>query len=146
MVLLRKLLTGALISAALSCAALLFIGCDENYDCQRCEYFFAWSSDGRLDDVSENCAEIPCSEARCSSCFEIEQILVSVLRDAAQFIELVVVALRDDAAVPNQHRRVVDDRPCEQFVLAAMIANLFVESLQQRRFKFVELPSQLGES
>lgn len=68
----HRSLATLLLSVLLSSAALLLVTCNRDPDCQRCEYFFTWDSDGNLTDVSENCAEINCNEALCGSCYDIE--------------------------------------------------------------------------
>ncbi len=44
-----------------------------------------------------------------SRCFQVEQEGIAVLADAAQLVQLGVDAGGDDAAVAQQHRRLVGD-------------------------------------
>ena len=52
-----------------------------------------------------------------------------MLADAAQLIQLCIVAIGDDAAFPQEVRRRIDDGPRQQGVLGGMIA----ERLEVRR-------------
>ena len=81
--------------------------------------------------------------ARLLACLQVEQELVRVFGDGAEIVEFVVVAVGDDAAVADEHRRIVNDCPSQQLLLAAMIIDLVPERSNMRRLDHGELRQQI---
>ena len=59
-------------------------------------------------------ADFQCREPRgiALSLFQFEQVSAGILTDAAELIEFGVVALCDDTAVADQHRRIINNGFC----------------------------------
>ena len=63
---------------------------------------------------------------------ELDQVLVGIAGDSTQLVEFVVIACRNDAAVADQHGRIIDDGKLEQAAFVAMFARLFIQRGEER--------------
>src|SRR5690606_31320410 len=77
--------------------------------------------------------------------FEVHQELVGVGREAAQFVEFGVVALREHAAVAGEQRRLLDDGAGQQRGGRVVLAQLRGERLQPRRVERRQQRAQPGQ-
>ncbi len=78
--------------------------------------------------------------------FQVDEELVGVFRQGAQFIQFAVVAGGDDAAVAEQHRWLLDERPLQQLGGLRVFAQVFGEAGQQRSVQSVEQRAQRRQS
>ncbi len=80
-------------------------------------------------------AELQCRDTRAFflAFLEIDQVLVRIARDRAQVIELIVIAVRDDAALAHEHRWIFNQCFLQQVLFARMVPDLFAKRPEQRR-------------
>ena len=64
--------------------------------------------------------------------FEVDEKLIGVLCDRAQFIEFVIVTIGNDATMTGEHGWIVDQSLLQQVLFARVALYLFEQSRKQR--------------